>query len=824
MVKDIRLAIIGAGNCASNLIQGLYYYKGRPLPVHDEIGGYKITRIKPVVALDVDANKVGKDLGDAVFVKPNNTDKICDVPKMKVTVEKGPVLDGIGEYMSQMVSVDKKPPVNVSKLLKENNVDVVLNFLPVGSAEATRFYASEAIKAGCGFVNAIPEFIASERDWERKFGEAGLPIIGDDTKAQIGATIVHRILTNLCAERGAKIDRTYQINVGGNSVTGDQEILLSVDGRTKRVKIGDFIDSYVTVYGQKREDGKDTVVVNETKHDIKCFTVDDNYNVVLSGVDALVRHRISEPIYEITTEEGREIKITGDHNVFVLNDSGDLEEIPVKLLKENETCIAVPKVMTRVNHSEMTRVDLTPYLDDMFCQGISDGYIRIHNHPEIRIPVMFPVTDELLQLAGLWLADGNYDRVTGSPNIELACGDEPECMKIVDRFLDDFNIGYNIRADGIRVRLVSKTLAKIFRLALGLSGHAHTKRVPDWVFNLSQRQIAHVVKGYLSGDGCVTGKQIRWTSVSEDLVRDIQTLLMMTGINSTIFKEKISATGKGYSTSSEYFWHGIISSKEDTQSFINKVGFLQEFKNQSSLRAYEKLAKGNTHKIPYVKLLKQWKIKSKNLHKTSSLRAYVVLSQLDKIKNEFEREKIRKICSGDTRFLRIKKISQTNPENIYVYDISTKPFERFICSNILVHNTDFYNMLERTRLKSKKISKTEAVQSQMRSRLVDENIHIGPSDYVPWLNSRKIAFMRIEGRLFGDIPFNVDVRLDVEDKANSSGVVVDAIRCCKLAMDRGIGGALISPSAYFCKHPPHQYPDSVARQMLEEFIAGQRER
>jgi len=354
MVKDIRLAIIGVGNCTSNLVQGLFYYKNKPLPVHNDIGGYKINNIKPVVAIDVDANKVGKDLSEAIFVKPNNTDKICKVPKLRVRVEKGPVLDGIGEYMKHMVSMNSKPPVDVARLLKENSVDIVLNFLPVGSYEATRYYAGEAIKAGCGFVNAIPEFIASDKEWGSRFAKANLPIIGDDTKAQIGATIVHRVLTNLCAERGAKIDRMYQVNCGGNS--------------------------------------------------------------------------------------------------------------------------------------------------------------------------------------------------------------------------------------------------------------------------------------------------------------------------------------------------------------------------------------------------------------------------------------------------------------------------------------DFYNMLERSRLRSKKISKTEAVQSQLTSRLVDENIHIGPSDYIPWLKSRKLAFIRIEGKLFGDVPFYVDVRLDVEDKANSSGVVIDAIRCCKLAMDRDIDGALISPSAYFCKHPPQQYPDSVAKQMLEEFILGQRER
>jgi len=357
-MKGIRIGIIGAGNCASNLIQGLFYYKkvksNELIPglMHPLLGGYKISDIKIVSAFDIDSRKVGKDLSEAIIQEPNNTVKIADVPKLNVPILKGIILDGIGKYMTGIVNTDdKQEPVNISKELQDSGTEILINFLPVGSEKATRFYASEALKAGCAFLNAIPEFIASDEKWAKKFERTKLPIIGDDTKGAIGATILHRTLTKLCQDRGVTIDRTYQLNFGGN--------------------------------------------------------------------------------------------------------------------------------------------------------------------------------------------------------------------------------------------------------------------------------------------------------------------------------------------------------------------------------------------------------------------------------------------------------------------------------------TDFYNMLERERLKSKKISKTEAVQSQMIKRLLDEKIHIGPSDFVPWLESRKIAYVRIEGKLFSDVPFNIEARLDVEDKANSSGVIVDAIRCLQLALDRKIGGPLISASAYFCKHPPIQMSDDEARKKLEMFINGE---
>ncbi len=366
-MSRIRLAIAGVGNCASALVQGLYYYRHVdkndelvPGLMHNVLGGYRIRDIEVVAAFDIDARKVGKDLGEAIFAKPNCTTVFCkDIPEIGVVVEKAPVLDGFSSHMREWpedrtFTISKEEEVDVAKVLEEKNADVLISYMPVGSYHATRYYAEACLKSGTAFINAIPEFIVSDERWESRFREAGIPAIGDDIKSQVGATIVHRTLVRLLAERGVKIDRTYQLNFGGN--------------------------------------------------------------------------------------------------------------------------------------------------------------------------------------------------------------------------------------------------------------------------------------------------------------------------------------------------------------------------------------------------------------------------------------------------------------------------------------TDFLNMLERSRLKSKKISKTEAVRSMNKEKLADENIHIGPSDYVPWLKDNKVCYIRIEGRKFGDVPVEIELRLSVEDSPNSAGVMIDAVRCAKLAMDRGVGGALIAASAYFMKHPPVQIPDFKAREMLEEFIRGERER
>ena len=219
---DIRVAIVGVGNCANSLVQGVTYYKDAALDqeipglMHAVVGGYHINSIKFVAAFDVDAKKVGLDLADAIWASENNTIKFSDVAKTGVPVQRGVTHDGLGKYYKETIQESTENPVDVVAVLKEEQVDVLICYLPVGSEDAAKFYAQCAIDAGCAFVNALPVFIASDPVWAKKFEDAGLPIVGDDIKSQVGATITHRIMAKLFQDRGVHLDRTYQLNVGGN--------------------------------------------------------------------------------------------------------------------------------------------------------------------------------------------------------------------------------------------------------------------------------------------------------------------------------------------------------------------------------------------------------------------------------------------------------------------------------------------------------------------------------------------------------------------------------------------------------------------------------
>lgn len=222
--SKIRVAIVGVGNCASSLVQGIYYYRNAkddafvPGVMHVNFGGYHINDIEVVAAFDVNSHKVGKDVAEAIYAAPNNTAIFARVPSLGVAVSRGPQLDGVNKYTAELVPVKQGQEVaDVVQILKDAKVDAVINYLPVGSQQATEFYAQAAIDAGCGFVNCIPVFIASDPKWAKKFKDAGLPVIGDDIKAQVGATITHRTLVNLFLDRGMKIERTYQLNTGGNT-------------------------------------------------------------------------------------------------------------------------------------------------------------------------------------------------------------------------------------------------------------------------------------------------------------------------------------------------------------------------------------------------------------------------------------------------------------------------------------------------------------------------------------------------------------------------------------------------------------------------------
>lgn len=221
--KKVRVAIIGVGNCASSLVQGVFFYKDAkdnekiPGIMHVNLGGYRIRDIEFTAAFDVVDTKVGKDLSEAIYAYPNNTYKFIDVPKINVPVSRGMTHDGLGKYLSQILKKAPGPTADIINILKETKTDVVINYLPVGSEMATKWYVEQILEAGCALVNAIPVFISSSEYWSKRFVERNLPIIGDDIKSQVGATILHRVLTSLFVDRGVRLDRTYQLNFGGNT-------------------------------------------------------------------------------------------------------------------------------------------------------------------------------------------------------------------------------------------------------------------------------------------------------------------------------------------------------------------------------------------------------------------------------------------------------------------------------------------------------------------------------------------------------------------------------------------------------------------------------
>jgi len=221
--KKVRVAIIGVGNCASSLVQGVEYYKDAsddaqiPGLMHVRLGGYHIRDVEFTCGIDIDVSKVGHDLSQAVFTAPNNTYKFSNVPNLNAPVYRGMTHDGLGKYLSKIITKAPGPTDDIVQILKDTKTDVVVSYLPVGSEEATKWYVEQVLMAGCAFINCIPVFIAREPYWQKRFEDAGLPVIGDDIKSQVGATITHRVLTRLFEDRGVRLDRTYQLNFGGNT-------------------------------------------------------------------------------------------------------------------------------------------------------------------------------------------------------------------------------------------------------------------------------------------------------------------------------------------------------------------------------------------------------------------------------------------------------------------------------------------------------------------------------------------------------------------------------------------------------------------------------
>jgi myo-inositol-1-phosphate synthase len=221
--SKVRVGVVGVGNCASSFIQGLHHYRdaqgNEPVPglMNVELGGYRVGDVEISAAFDIDATKVGHDVSQAIFAGPNNTQRFANVPPSGIRVHRGPTLDGLGKYLRDTVSESEEEQADVAGVLRESGTEVLVSYLPVGSQRASEWYAERALEAGCAYVNCIPVFLASRADWRKRFEERGLPIVGDDIKSQVGATIVHRVLANLFRERGVRLDRTYQLNFGGNT-------------------------------------------------------------------------------------------------------------------------------------------------------------------------------------------------------------------------------------------------------------------------------------------------------------------------------------------------------------------------------------------------------------------------------------------------------------------------------------------------------------------------------------------------------------------------------------------------------------------------------
>jgi myo-inositol-1-phosphate synthase len=262
---EIRVAIVGVGNCAASLVQGVHYYAGAdpnsriPGLMHVLFGGYHVRDVRFVAAFDVDAKKVGQDLADAIVASENNTIKIADVPPLNVAVQRGHTLDGLGRFYRETIAESDEAPVNIAQALRDARADVLVSYLPVGSEKADKFYAQAAIDAGVAFVNALPVFIASDPHWARKFVDAGVPIIGDDIKSQVGATITHRVLTKLFEDRGVHLDRTMQLNVGGNMDFLNMKELQRLE--SKKVSKTQSVTSQVT-----RDLGKDNVHIGPSDY------------------------------------------------------------------------------------------------------------------------------------------------------------------------------------------------------------------------------------------------------------------------------------------------------------------------------------------------------------------------------------------------------------------------------------------------------------------------------------------------------------------------------------------------------------------------------
>ena len=883
------MAIAGVGNCASSLVQGVEYYKGAkedqfvPGLMHVNFGGYHIRDVKFVAAFDVDANKVGRDLAEAVFTPPNCTIKFSDVPKTGVEVMKGPVLDGLGKYLKGVIPVDAtQKPADVAKVLRDTGAQILINYLPVGSYDGSRFYAQSAIDAGCGFINCLP---------------------------------YHELVP------------------------------VKENGRLHIVPIGklveDLVDeSYVIA---NRQDA----VWYEPQKSISVISFDPHtFQVKFSKIKRMLKRKGTGSMIEVTVQGGLRIAVSPDHPMLVLTRTGITSKTARQMVPGDLLPLAkrLP-LQTEAIPSEIDLIQelaAQPYAGDILVTGELNGllrkpgltvrqqadrlgitysqmktfrsknylplplYIKLETNRGRRrkvllrfkkskkcMPPFLPINKTLACWLGFFLAEGWYHQTQICFSINKREADLiNEIRGEAERLFHDKLHVYHDRENALELSLQNKLAVCILRDIFGMKQGARNKEVPTQIFSWSPELIHAVLDAYFLGNGSrfyvsskIPSVVLSTSTASEALAAGIRYLLLKCGSRATLTEVKRSATGlPAYvHPKSTHYRQFIIRVEGEEVSALN----LDLMEARYSL--YHKTGRGRGHGIPIHERVPSLIVQQEDVIWDPRDR-HTPTCQLN-TKSYFHEdslkptsELLRHFCEGDIYFAEVLRVQErTYDGDFYDFEVeethnfmhgfgvfSHNCIPEFITSSkewarkfeaaglpcagddiksqlgaTILHrtlarlcidrgikleksyqlniggNTDFLNMLEEERLSSKRISKTEAVSSQVPYEVP---LRIGPSDYVPFLKDNKVCYIHMVGKKFGDIPLTIDVKLSVEDSPNSAGVVIDAIRGVKLALDRGSSGALLSISSYFFKHPPVQYTDDEARQAVEDFITGRKKR
>jgi len=891
-LPEIRVAIVGVGNSASALVQGTEYYKNAredatvPGLMHVNFGGYHIKDVKFVAAFEVNKKKIGKDLAEAIFTEPNCCAKFAEVPRLGVKVSPAPTLDGVAEHMKETFNVygdGEIKPVNVVEILKESRAEILVNYLPVGSRDATRFYAQAALDAQCAFINCLPysEYIPVKMEESIQV----LPI----------GKLVEELTDEerLIARHGDAA--WYEPKKHVSVISFDPVSFLTCFSEVKRIlkRKGNGSALNVTVQGGRRVTvSPDHLLLVLTSSGIvtkpaKYIKVGDLLPVAsrLPQTQSVFSREI-DLIQEFATQPYRdEIMVTGN-----------IEE----LLRPAGISVSEQADKLGITYDKMrmfrTRkyLPLSLYLKIESCKDKRKELKLRFKKSKKEVPALLEINQDLARWLGLFIAEGWYHQTQVC--ISVGRKEKDVIQKVQDWARQFFDDEIHIRAGkgrSVELLLLNKLAVCILRDILGIKGGARKKEVPPHVYSWPIELVRAFLDGYFLGDGSkfyvsdkVPAVVLSASTASEPLIPGILVLLLRCGVCPTFTKVKRPATSlpKGVRPRRNEYRHFIMRLEGKDVERLDLI-----LMNARNPLLHKTISSQRGRGIPIHArvpslLVQPQDIKPNRMSRHSPIyrlksRSYFRRDSLTPVS-----EKLRCFCNGDIYFAKVLRVQEcSNEDDLYDFEIegthnfmhglgvfSHNCMPEFIASDsawakkfeekglpvagddvksqvgatILHRNlarlcvdrgviidetyqlnlggdTDFQNMTVEERLKTKRISKTEAVTSLVP---YDLPTRIGPSDYVPFLGNKKICYLWLKGRKFGDRPLTITVKLEVEDSPNSAGVVIDVIRAVKLALDRKIAGQLISISSYAFKHPPIQVPDPKAKEYVEEYINGKRER